>query len=235
LTSKSNVCFNRYIDPIFLLFGEGMSQPDTKQRLLDAAERLFAAEGFHNTSLRAVTGEAEANLAAVKYHFGSKEALLEAVFARRLVPLNTLRRDRLEEVRTLARQAGRRPATADILRAFIEPTLRFRESGPGAEAFVRLVGRAIAEPDDTIRKIFLRLVEPLFRYFYESLSEALPGMPRDVLFWRLHFVLGSLSHIMCISGLVHVLPPGVSPSTDAGSLTALLLDFLTAGMEVPCA
>jgi len=212
-----------------------MSQPDTKQRLLDAAERLFAAEGFHNTSLRAVTGEAEANLAAVKYYFGSKEALLEAVFARRLVPLNTLRRDRMEEVRALARQTGRPPATADILRAFIEPTLRFRESGPGAEAFVRLVGRALAEPDDTIRKIFLGLVEPLFRYLHESLTDALPGMPQDVLFWRLHFVIGTLSHIMCLCGHFHGLPPGVSPSTDAGSLTTLLLDFLTAGMEVPCA
>ena len=58
-----------------------MSQPDTKERILDAAERLFAREGFHNTSLRAITGEADVNLAAVNYHFGSKEALLDAVIS----------------------------------------------------------------------------------------------------------------------------------------------------------
>ncbi|MEZ4598392.1 MAG: TetR family transcriptional regulator [Syntrophotaleaceae bacterium] len=211
-----------------------MSQPDTKQRLLDVAERLFAAEGFHNTSLRTITGEAEANLAAVNYHFGSKEALLEAVFCRRLLPLNDIRRERLEKVRAAARQVGERPKVGDVLRAFIEPTLQFRESGPGAEAFLRLVGRALAEPDDTIRKIFIRLVEPLFFFFYEILTEALPGLPRDSLFWRLHFVLGALSHTMCMAGHMQVLPPGIQPPTDAGSLTLLLLDFLIPGMEAPC-
>jgi AcrR family transcriptional regulator len=211
-----------------------MSQPDTRQRLLDAAERLFAADGFHNTSLRAVTGQAEANLAAVKYHFGSKDALLEEVFARRLIPLNRLRRQGLERVRSAARQAGERPTVAAVLRAFIEPTLQFRESGPGAEAFLRLVGRALAEPDDAIRKIFIRLIEPLFAYFYEALAEALPEMPGEVLFWRLHFVLGALGHTMCMAGHLHILPDGVVPPTDAESLTLLLLDFLTSGMEVPC-
>lgn len=211
-----------------------MSLPDTKQRLLDAAEHLFAAEGFHNTSLRAITGEAGANLAAVNYHFGSKEALLEAVFIRRLTPLNRVRHERLESIRVAARQSGQRPPLGAVLRAFIEPTLQFRDSGPGAQAFLNLVGRAIAEPDDTVRKIFMQLVEPLFSFFYETLAEALPEVPREVLFWRLHFILGTVSHTMCMAGRMHLLPEGLKPPTDAESLTLLLLDFLTPGMEVPC-
>lgn len=211
-----------------------MSQPDTKQRILDAAERLFAAGGFHNTSLREVTGEAGANLAAVSYHFGSKEALLEAVFERRLVPLNRVRTERLEALRAAAREAGRRPEVREVLRAFLEPTLRFRESGPGAEGFIRLVGRAIAEPDDTIRTIFMRRVGPLFLLLYETLGEALPQLPPGDLFARLHFALGVMSHIMCMAGRFQILPPGVTPPTDAATLTRLTVDFITAGMEAPC-
>jgi AcrR family transcriptional regulator len=212
-----------------------MSQPDTRQRLLDAAEHLFAMEGFHSTSLRVLTGAAKANLAAVKYHFGSKEALLEAVVERRLVPLNQVRQARLKSVRTAARLAGKRPETAEVLRAIVEPTLAFRDSGAGADAFIRLVARAIAEPDDIIRKIFMKLMEPLFFLWYETLGEALPELSPTELFWRLHFAIGTLGHAICMAGHFHVLPAGVAPRPDAATLTAMMLNFLTAGMEAPCA
>jgi len=211
-----------------------MSQADTKERILDAAERLFAAEGFHNASLRTITGEAGANLAAVNYHFGSKEALLEAVFERRLVPLNHLRREKLVEVREAARSNGHQPQTVEVLRAFVEPTLLFRDSGAGADAFVRMVGRALAEPDDTLRNIFMRHMEPIFFLLYDTLADALPQLTPADLFWRLHFALGAVSHTLCIAGRFKVLPPGVTPPWDAASLTSLLLDFITAGMEAPC-
>jgi AcrR family transcriptional regulator len=205
-------------------------QPDTKLRLLDAAERLFASEGFHGVSLRQLTTAAQANLAAVNYHFGSKEGLLVAVFERRLLPLNELRSRNLQRLR----HAGARPAAREVLRAFIEPTLAFRDGDPGAEAFVRLVGRAIAEPDDTIRTIFMRLMGPVFLLLFETLAEALPQLPRSILFWRLHFMLGAMSHTMCLAGRFQIIPPGVSPDADGASLTLQILDFLTAGMEASC-
>jgi len=92
-----------------------MSLSDTKERILDSAEYFFARKGFHNTSLRAITGRAGVNLAAVNYHFGSKEALLEAVFERRLVPLNRVRRQNLEVVRETARKEGRTPWCGRVL------------------------------------------------------------------------------------------------------------------------
>lgn len=211
-----------------------MSQPDTKQRLLDAAEYLFAAEGFHSTSLRAVTGKAKANLAAVKYHFGSKEALLEAVLKRRLVPLNQVRQERLEALGMTARQSGVRPPTEAVLRAFIEPTLAFRDSGPGAEAFLQLVGRAIAEPDDTIRNLFMQLMKPLFLLIYDTLGEALPDLSDTERFWRLHFSIGALSHAMCLVGRFQIMPEGVAPRPDADELTTMLVNFLKVGMEASC-
>ena len=208
-----------------------MIQNDTKERILDAAERLIASDGFHRTSLRAITTAAGVNLASVNYHFGSKEALMEAVIDRRLLPLNCSRREGLEEIRERARQQGRRPRVREALRAFIEPTLRFRESGDGAQAFVTLVGRAMAEPDDTLRRTFLKRMEPVASSLFEILSEALPSLPRETLYWRLHFALGAMSHTLCLSGR-NVFPAGLTPPTDSAALTDLLLDFLVPGLEV---
>lgn len=218
------------------------TQPDTKQRILDAAERLFAREGYNNTSLRAITGEADVNLAAVNYHFGSKEALLEAVFERRLVPLNQVRRQRLEIVGETAQREERRPSPRETLAAFIEPTLAFRESAAGAGEFSNLVGRAIIDPDDTVRKIFLHHIEPIFHLLFDTLREALPDLPPDKLFWRVQFSLGAMGHTIHMratgddaqkNGKFKCLPHGIISSCDAASMTDMLLTFITAGMEAP--
>ena len=87
-----------------------MSQPETKQRILNAAEHLFATDGYHATSLRVITTAATVNLAAVNYHFGSKEALLEAVIVRRLSPLNEVRLGKLEALLKKAKQANEVPS-----------------------------------------------------------------------------------------------------------------------------
>jgi len=209
-----------------------MSEQDTKERILDAAEQRFARDGFHGTSLRAITAEAGANLAAVNYHFGSKETLMAAVIDRRLAPLNRRRSECLEAVAAAARKENRPPDVRGVLRAFIQPTLDFRGSCPGAEAFVTLVGRALVQPDDTLRVFFQKRMEPVVTRLFESLAAALPALPRQVLFWRLHFMLGAMSHTLCwIDRAGRAAPAGLEPSADAETLSDLLLDFLTAGME----
>ena len=208
-----------------------MSTQETKQRILDVAERLFASDGYHGTSLRAITGGAHVNLAAVNYHFGSKEALITAVIERRLVPINRLRTKRLAEVRQTAARSGRRPVIKDVLFAFIEPTLLFKESGPGARDFIALVGRAIAEPDDTVRKIFMGFMDLVFHLLFETLAEAAPHIPRDVLFWRISFAIGAISHTMLSFGRCVFIPAGVEPEPDARALVEMLVPFVAAGME----
>ncbi len=208
-----------------------MSQPDTKQRLQDTAERLFAREGFHCVSLRALTREAGANLAAVNYHFGSKEALIESVFERRLRPLNAARLERLEAVREAARHQGCQPPLTGILRAFIEPTLEFRDIGPGARDFVILVGRALSEADGSLRALFFRLMEPVVFRFFETLCEALPELPRSTVYWRLYFAMGAMAQVMCVEDRNLPQPGGVAMVSDSREMLHLLLPFLTSGME----
>lgn len=208
------------------------SQQDTKQRMLDAAEKLFAHKGFQGTSLRSITGEAKVNLAAVNYHFGTKESLLEAVLERRLIPLNKVRRERMEKVRDESRQQGRKPLVKDLLTAFIEPTLQFRESTPGADEFITLVSRSFSDPDDTVRKVFMKLVSPMFKLIFETFHEALPELPENVLLWRLHFMFGAFSHTMHICGGMFDTDLIKFPlETDTNTIITMFIPFITAGME----
>lgn len=210
-----------------------MSRGDTKERILDAAERLFAREGFHGTSLRTLTGEAKVNLAAVNYHFGSKEALLEAVFERRILPLNKVRRENLEKVGQMAAKEGRRPGVRETLHAFIEPGLRFKKAEPGSKDFITLVGRAFAAPDDTVRKVLMRFMRPMFLLLFNTLSEALPELPQDVLLWRINFTIGAMAHVMHIKGKFRLGPMSFNTDCDTDSLIAMLVDFVTAGVMAP--
>lgn len=208
-----------------------MSQPETKDRILDAAEKLFARDGFHFASMRAITSDANANIAAVNYHFGSKEALLEEVLKRRLIPLNAIRQERLEAVRDQAERDGRVPTPEDVLRAFMVPTVQFCCQEPGAENFSTLVGRAIAEPDDTIRNVFIHYIMPLFTLFFDLLQKSLPGLDADTVFWRLHFSIGSMTHTMRLLGNIELMPEGLKREIDVDTLVADLMKFVIAGVK----
>ena len=209
---------------------KGKYQPDTKQSILDAAEFLFATQGFRGTSLRAITGKAGVNLAAVNYHFGSKKTLLEEVIKRRILPLNQIRRQRLEEVRETAKKKGKKPDTKDILNAFIQPTLQFRETEPGAKEFLTFIGRSFADPDDTVRKVFVQFIKPMFKLLQESMCEALPQYPQNQVFWRLQFTMGALFHTLHICSDINMEQLNID-NLDASTLTDLIIPYVTAGMK----
>ena len=206
-------------------------QADTKQRILDAAEYLFARNGYRGTSLREITDRAKVNLAAVNYHFGSKKTLVEEVIKRRLLPLNSLRKKRLEEVKAAADRKGKQPHIKAVLSAFIEPTLKFKESNPGAEHFFTFIGRSFTDPDNTVRDEFVRYIKPLFQLLFETACQSLPDHAGDIIFWRLHFTLGSLFHTMHICGNVKTEFMKMETDMDADSIIDLIMPYVTAGMK----
>lgn len=208
-----------------------MSPPDTKQRILSAGEHLFARDGYHPTSLRSITTEAKVNLAAVNYHFGSKESLLEAVIERRLGPLNKIRLGQLEALLETSGLAGASPTCRDVLRTFIEPTLRMRLHGSDSVDFVALIGRILAEPRGLAMTIFMHHMEPLMNRLFDALAISLPALSRQTLFWRVHFALGSLSHIMRYHELQGLIPEDGNIDMPVDDLIELFLDFTAAGME----
>jgi AcrR family transcriptional regulator len=210
---------------------ESINKLDTKQSILDAAEYLFARNGYRGTSLREITGRAKVNLAAVNYHFGSKKTLVEEVIKRRLLPLNSIRKKRLEEVKADAEKKGKQPDIKAVLSAFIEPTLKFKESNPGAEHFFTFIGRSFTDPDNTVRDVFVRYIKPLFQLLFETACEALPDNSSDIIFWRLHFTLGSLFHTMHMCGNIKTEFMNIQTEVDADSLIDLIVPYVTAGMK----
>ncbi len=207
-----------------------MAQSDTKTRILDGAEQMFAREGFHNTSLRALTDLAEANLASVNYHFGSKEALLQTVIERRLLPLNRIRQ---EKILNVAQENSALPEAEALLRAFIEPTMEFRNSSPGARDFISLIGRSLSEPDETVRNCFMDLSQPILQVLFEALHQALPQLSPAILMTRLQFIMGTMSHVMCMSSPSVFNNPELPQPLDDTALVEQLIKYVLAGLEAP--
>ena len=203
---------------------------DTKTRILDAAEAQFMEHGFEATSLRGLTSAAGVNLAAVNYHFGSKHALVEAVFRRRLDALN---QERLAELEKLQGQAH--PASEDIIRAFISPTLKLVEDAKGGgRNFIRLLGRTYTEPAKTVRQLIGQMYAPVMDRYKSALERALPQMPREELVWRMHFMFGTLAYTLAATDTVQLIA-GCKPEDryDARLLEERLTAFLNAGLNAP--
>lgn len=205
-----------------------MSQSRTHNRLLDAAEHLFAEHGIAATSLRAITSEASANLASVHYHFGSKEALIEAVFARRLEPLNRERSRLLYEEETAA---GGAPSIEAIVHAFVAPAMRLAyDPAGGGENFMLLIGRLYSEPGDLGYRITEQFAE-VFQCFTSSLARGLPHLSRTDLLWRFFFMVGCIS--MPLMGR-HIIPRrtgGLCDPSDIENNIKRLVAFLAAGLR----
>jgi AcrR family transcriptional regulator len=202
-------------------------QHETRTRILDAAEELFMQHGFEGTSMRALTTRAGVNLAAVNYHFGSKDALIEAVFRRRLDPMNAERISALEELE--------RPEPEAIIRAFLRPSLRMIEDAKSGERnFIRLLGRTYTEPTKGIRALIGKMYAPAMERYKNALERALPQMPRDELVWRMHFMFGTLAYTLAATDTVQLIA-GCKPEDryDARLLEDRLTAFLAAGLHAP--
>lgn len=198
---------------------------DTKARILDVAERLFGHLGFDGTSLRAITAEAGVNLAAVNYHFQSKEALMEAVVARRIGPINSKRMEMLD----LAEKEGRLTVEA-ILEAFLLPVL---EAGEEFDRFRPLLGRMYSAPDEFIQRVFRKHLADIAQRFQAAMEKALPGLPAADRIWRLHFTVGTMAHVMSWFHIIPVMSGGLCDASDTSALKQRMVAFLAAGMRAP--
>ncbi len=198
---------------------------DTKTRILDAAERLFAENGISGTSLRAITAAAGANLAAVNYHFHSKDALTQAVYARRLGPANA---ERLALLDAAEAQAGDGvPSLEEIIRAFTEPFLRSFMGKP----FMALMGRALHEPGNFIQRLMMVQMGEIAQRFLQAMRRALPDLPEEDLYWRVHFAVGVLAHTLVRGQLLAVVSQGRCGPTDVETVTRRMVTFLCAGLR----
>jgi AcrR family transcriptional regulator len=203
---------------------------DTKQRILDSAERLFAERGFDGISLRAIIADAKVNLAAIHYHYHSKEALLEAVILRRVEPIN---RERLRLLNDSERASGGgRPSLEAVLEAFLAPPFR-AGAQPEATIFLRLMGRIMGDAA-SFRNIFERHFRVILERFSRALQSAAPELSPVEILWRLNFVGGGMAHVMRFWGQDTSAPWGpIWDSSDVEGAVNKLVSFAAAGFRAP--
>src|SRR6187401_3483819 len=183
----------------------GRAVVETKERILDAAETLFMEHGYEATSLRALTTAADVNLAAVNYHFGTKEELFQ-------------------------------PLPCDrILSALLVPALTLaRDPQRGGSNFLRLLGRAYADPAPFIRQFLSQQYGPMIARFKDAFARALPHLPRKELSWRLHFIMGALSYTLAGTDALKIIAELNPVETDNDEiLLRRLAPFLLAGLTAP--
>ena len=208
-----------------------MTSYDTTQtKILDAAEFLFAERGFAETSLRTITGRAKVNLASVNYHFGSKKSLIQAVFDRFLQDFTQQLSLRLQELEE-------RPATElqaeALLAALIEPLLSLNTKRPNAVSiFMRLLGRAYAETQGHLRRYVTERYGHVLVRFTLLFQKGYPELTNDQIFWRLHYMLGSLIFTLAGSdALRQISEADFNRSIEVKDVIQEMVPFLAAGMK----
>ncbi|QNH13056.1 MULTISPECIES: TetR family transcriptional regulator [unclassified Xanthomonas] len=195
----------------------------TKDRILSAAEELFAQHGFSGTSLRQVTSQADVNIAAVNYHFGSKENLVNEVFRRRMDEMTAARLSQLE-----AAQRQHPGQLGPVLAAFVEPALAMAQDRQSGGAFVRVIARAYAEKNDSLRQFLSDHYGHVLREFGKAIAVCVPELSKEELYWRLDFLAGALTYAMADFGLIKR-PAGVSEGAHRAHAARELIRFAEAG------
>ena len=206
-----------------------VSKLDTKTRILDAAESLFAEHGFSDTSLRLITTRASVNLASVNYHFGSKKELIQAVIARHLELFMPLLNEKLT---ALCAQAEK-PSLLDVFNSFVDPLLALeKQSKNGTVIFMQLLGRSYTDEQGHLRWYTTTHYGEVLANITKALLKANPTLSSQELFWRLHFTLGTAVFTMSSSGaLMDIAKTDFNQDIDVEGLIRKVIPYLASGMD----
>ena len=205
-----------------------MPSDQTRTAILAAAERLYAERGFGDVTLRDIVAEANVNLAAVNYHFGSKDELIAELFVTRSLALN---RERLAELKAAEEAGGGRAGIDAVLRALVGPTLRGC-LGPDNQrsTAARFMIRVSIESVPPIRRIRNREIDHL-RKFVAAMRRSLPGQGDVELYWGLHFALAMAQQTVRDSERLTKLSEGKCDVDDVEGIIARVVDVAVMGLS----
>lgn len=203
-----------------------------KDRILDAAERLFAKKGFHGVSIREIARAAKVDVALVNYHVGRKNELFETVLLRRAEILNEERSRMLDAC--LDEAAPNAPTVEAIIDAFTHPLLnRSGRGGRGWKDYFSLVAQTNNNPE-LGGLLMSRYFDPMVQRFLAALRMALPDCDERDLFWSYHFLSGALTLTFAETGRIDNLSGGLCRSSDLDSVHERLVPFSAAGFRRLC-
>ncbi len=203
---------------------------NTREKILETAERLFAERGFEATSLRHITTEAGVNLAAVNYHFGSKEGLLREVLKNRIVPMNESRQILLEKSRFQSQDGV--VSLERIYEAFLRPF--FNIGAPGGDSnglFLRMLGRISSEKPGFMKGLYQEHFKEIQELFVAAIGEAQPELSREEIHWKFHFALSLMLGSMIQRQRLKFSSNGYCDPDDIEGLIQHLIEFICAGFR----
>jgi AcrR family transcriptional regulator len=200
----------------------------TADRILSVAEAMFAEHGYRSVSLRSVTRACNANIAAIHYHFGSKEELLERIFAKRCGIMNAERLRLLDQ----CGEASDRPSLLEqIIEAYLRPSLVWWEDDEGWRRFMRLRAVIAHEREDLARNLIARHFNDVSRRFIAALRTAAPHLNEKEVYWRFHFLLGAHYYTLSNPGRIQVLSDGKCDPSDTTAALRQLVPFVASGFH----
>lgn len=208
-----------------------VNKPDTATRILDVAERLFVEHGFEATSLRMITQQAEVNLAAVNYHFGSKDALFESVFMRRIGPFVAACLAELDALE----QSGQALTAEALVLTFIKPCLMLsKDPTKGGALFVRLMSRTLVENHRLLREALNQQYSVFVLRYTSAFQAALPQFETEDIAWRMHFAFGVMFNAFAGNDVLKIFVRSqVVSARDPDMVVKHLVPFVVAGLTAP--
>jgi AcrR family transcriptional regulator len=204
---------------------------ETRERVLEVAERLFAERGLDAVSIRDIIAAAGANLGAINYHFDTKDRLIEAVFERRLIPST---QERLRALETVEKAAGDRPPKLeDILEAIFRPVVEeTMDPKRGGATFGKLMARCLVDPNPVMERVMQSHFSTMVKRFDAALLRTMPNLSPEDVFWRMHLLMGGLHQSLLLLGRKP--PPGVPRFyVDAETYIRRFVAFAAAAFRAP--
>jgi AcrR family transcriptional regulator len=198
--------------------------PTSRQRLLDAAEALFADFGFNGVSVRQIVERANVNLGAIPYHFGTKENLFKEVMLRRATPLREERQRRLDALYAVSED----PPLEDVLFALLEPAFRANREN---QAFRRLLGRASMDPTPEVRRLLVEIYTLDFMTVPGALRRALALLPEDEFFWKLNCFYGVMLFVQADTGKIQTIAGESFDTSQPDVALKYVIPFVAAGFR----
>jgi len=205
-------------------------RPDTTSRILDVSEQLFVEHGFEGTSLRMITQQAEVNLAAVNYHFGSKEALFEAVFIRRLAPLITACLAELDRLETLPLQSPEA-----LIMTFVRPCLELsKDPSRGGAMFVRLLSRTLVENHRVLRETVSQQYSVFVERYDDAFGRVLPHLGAEERAWRMHFTFSVMFNAFAGNDVLKIFTRSqIVSARDPDMIVRHLVPYVVSALVAP--
>lgn len=204
-----------------------MARADTKARILDAAQAEFSSLGFDGASIRGIAQKADVQIAAIRYHFGSKEDLFRAVFARHAEEVVRRRDAYYEEI---AAQKGT-PDLRQAVEAMLGPLMGVRFEAEGGRSFAKLMANTVTNPDKRSTKLTKELFDPAAKDIVAHFQEAIPNLKDKEAYWSFFLSVGSLAMLSSNGDRLKRLSGGQCDPEDQQEATENLIAFVIGGIE----